>query len=211
MKYFRNPLIVIPLVILLLGGGLYLIFESSILGFILIVLSCVLMIISFIESLFSRKWLKALIYTLFYGAMVLVPIIFIGALLPQDISGTTEFYNNRLIYHLNTEDEMKLPTLCKDENIIGIGPGGGDYSAACIFKLESNDYKNLMSELESSKEFEKMQINNFDLQIELDKLECSKNISFNTYGYQSVNDLSMYSRIVISSDKKYCLFDLLYL
>ena len=213
MRYLIKPIIAIPIILTLLIGGIYVSDISETLGIGLSSLSIILMIVSFVEALFAKKWLKAFLYFIFYSTITFFAFILVVvsvAMGPQIIQGTTDFYNQKLNYHLKEEGKIDLKTKCKQDSIYGIGPGGGDYSASCIFILEGDDYKNLISLVNTSEEFKKMNIIEFDHQINLNELDCAKNIKFKNVGYQSVNGSMMYSKIVVSADNKYCYFNLDY-
>lgn len=213
MQYLRKPIIAIPIILISLIGGIYVSDISETLGIGLSSLSIILMIVSFVEALFAEKWLKGFLYFIFYSTITLFAFLLVAmsiAMGPRIIQGTTDFYNQKLNYHLNQESQIDLRTKCKQDSIYGIGPGGGDYSASCIFILEGDDYKNLISFIDASEEFKKMNIIEFDHQIDLNELGCAKNIKFKNIGYQSVNSSMLYSKIVISSNNKYCYFNLDY-
>lgn len=213
MKYIRKPIIIIPTIILLLLGGIIAIFKYESLGVILFILSIVLMGISFIEALISKKWLKAFMYTISYLFILLVSFLILLGIGMSDTSndlryGTSEFYNDRLNYHLESNEFLKLATKCKQDEFYE--SFNGDFNATCIFKLSKKDYEDLISKIKNNKNFERKNIKGFDTQIDLNKLECSKEITFQKKGYQSVNNSGMYARIVISSHNTYCLFNLDY-
>jgi len=213
MKYLRKPIIIIPIIIVLLVGAIAASSKYENLAVILSFLSLGLMVITFIEALISKKWLKSILYFLLYGVILISTfgmIMLVVAMMPRSISGTSEFYNNKLNSHLNSDEPIELTIQCKQENIVGIGPGGGDYNASCVFELNGDDYEKLISQIENNKDFQKMKSKDFDYQIELNKLDCLKNKKFKTTGYQSVNSLSMYAKILITTDNKYCLFDINY-
>jgi hypothetical protein len=213
MKYIRKPIIIIPTIILLLLGGIIAIFKYESLGIILFILSIGLMMISFIEALISKKWLKAFMYTISYLFILLVSFLILLGIGMSDTSndlryGTSEFYNDRLNYHLESNEFLKLATKCKQDEFYESFTG--DFNATCIFKLSKKDYEDLISKIKNNKNFERKNIKGFDTQIDLNKLECSKEITFQKKGYQSVNNSGMYARIIISTNNKYCLFNLDY-
>lgn len=212
MKYIKKPIIIIPIIILLFLGGIVIWFEDYPFGMILIIISVILMIISFIEALISKKWLKGFLYFVFYGVLLFSPLLFMVTVLAVGTNSTTtmttEYYNERLNYHLEPNELIELAILCKDDEVYESFTG--DLNATCIFKLSNTGYKKLISKIENNKNFEKLNIKDFQNQIDLNELECSKNIIFKKNGYQSVNDSGMYARIVISSDNKYCLFNIDY-
>jgi c-di-AMP phosphodiesterase-like protein len=212
MKYIRKPLIIIPTIISLLIGGITMFTKYELFSVILIVLSIILMGVSFIEALVSKKWLKGFLYFIFYTIFLLITAIWLFSLAISDPSndlrnGTSEFYNERLNNHLESNEDFQLTTLCKQDEFHESFTG--DLNATCIFKLNKKEYENLISEIENNENFEWLSIKDFDHQIDVNKLECSKNITFKKNGYQSVNT-GMYARIIISSDNKYCLFNLDY-
>jgi hypothetical protein len=213
MKYIRKPLIIIPTIILLLIGGITILIEHEILSIILITLSIVLMGISFIEALISKKWLKGFMYFISYAFFLLITAVSLFSLAMSDPSnglrdGTSKFYNDRLNYHLGSDQIIRLNTLCKQEEFYEFFTG--DLNATCIFKLSNKEYKDLISKIGISKNFERKNIKDFENQIDLNNLECSNEITFKNIGFQSVNKSGMYARIVISTDNKYCLFNLDY-
>lgn len=187
--------------------------EYELLSIILIVLSIVLMGISFIEALISKKWLKGFMYFISYTLFLLITAVSLFSLAMSDPSnglrdGTSKFYNDRLNYHLSSNEIIQLTTLCKQDEFYESFTG--DLNATCIFKLSNKEYKDLISKIENNKNFERKNIKDFDQKIILKNLECSNEITFKKIGYQSVNNSGMYARIVISSDNKYCLFNLDY-
>ena len=214
MKYIRKPLIIVPTIIALMIIAVLTSFSKfeNITIFPLILSIC-LMLISFIEALISKRWIKGFLYFIFYGFLFIVFIItvFVGyTMVPDEISGTDDFYNDKLNYHLELDRSMNLSTLCRQEKIFGIGPGGGDYNAACLFALDSKEYKTLMSKIQASNSFKKNNITKFDHTIDLNELECTNSLMFKKIGYQSVNNGDLYAEIVMTLDNKYCLFKLHY-
>jgi hypothetical protein len=213
MKYIRKPIIIIPAILLLLLGGIFAVFKYESLGTILLILSIGLMTISFIEALISKKWLKGVLYFIFYTLILSfsyvffwIVVIYIGVNTPT--KATTEFYNDRLNSHLESNKHFQLNTLCKQDEFYESFTG--DLNTTCIFKLSNKEYDDLISEIENNKNFEKKNFKDIDTQIDLNKLECSKEITFQKKGYQSVNNSGMYARIIISTNNKYCLFNLVY-
>jgi hypothetical protein len=210
MKYIRKPIIIVPTILLLFIGGIITIFKYDSLGVILLILSIGLMIISFIEALISKKWLKGVLYFIFYtltltfsAVFLWLSIMFIGVSTPT--KGTSEFYNNKLNYHLESNEPVKLATFCKQDEFYE--DFEGDLNASCIFKLNDKEYEDLISEIKNNKKFVKGIINISSYPIELEKLECSKKITFKKNGYSSAGGAT----IVFSSDNKYCSFNLYYL
>jgi hypothetical protein len=208
MRYIRKPLIIIPTIISLLIGGIIILSEYELFGIVLIGLSIVLMGISFIEALISKKWMKGFLYFISYATFLLITTISLFALAISHPSnslrkGTSEFYNDELNYHLESNEDLRLTTLCKQDEFYESFTG--DLNATCIFKLSKKEYNDLISKIENNKDFEKKNIKDFDYQIDLNKLECAKEITFQKIGYESVN-----SRIIISSNNKYCLFNIAY-
>jgi hypothetical protein len=213
MKYIRKPIIIIPAILFLLLGGIIAIFRYEALSVILLILSIGLMTLSFIQALISKKWLKGFLYFIFYTLILsfsafflFIVVMSIGVNTPT--KATSEFYNDKLNNHLESNEDFQLTTLCKQDEFYESFTG--DLNATCIFKLSNKEYNDLIYEIENNKNFEKKNIKDFDTQIDVNKLECSKNITFKKNGYQSVNNSGMYASIIISSDNKYCLFNLYY-
>jgi len=213
MRYIRKPLIIIPIIISFLIGGIIIFIGYETFSVVLIALSIVLMGISFIEALVSKKWPKGFLYFISYALFLLITAVSLFILALPDPSnglrgGTSEFYNDRLNYHLESNEIIQLTTLCKQDEFYESFTG--DLNATCIFKLSNKEYKDLISEIENNKNFESKNIKDFNHQIDLNNLECSKEIAFKKKGYESVNSSRMYARIMISSNNKYCLFNIDY-
>ena len=103
MRYLIKPIIAIPIILTLLIGGIYVSDISETLGIGLSSLSIILKIVSFVEALFAKKWLKAFLYFIFYSTITFFAFILVVvsvAMGPQIIQGTTDFYNQKLNYHL---------------------------------------------------------------------------------------------------------------
>ncbi len=187
-------------------------FENESVGFILLAVSIGLMVISFIEALISKKWLKGVLYFICYSFLLVLTwliffavAMFIGTTTPSN--ATVEFYNKKLNYHIASDQPIQLDAPCKQEQYYESFTG--DLDATCIFELSNADYALLTSRIKANKSFKKLNLKNFEHQIGLNKLECSKRITFKNSGYQSNND-GNYASIIFASDNKYCLFNISY-
>ncbi|MCH8535197.1 MAG: hypothetical protein LAT51_09030 [Flavobacteriaceae bacterium] len=213
MKYLKKSIIIIPIIILLLLFGIISIFKYKVLGFVLFLVSIAFMIYSFIYALASKKWLKGILYFILYPFFLLITFVILvfsefSDLSNGQIDGSTEYYNEKLNYHLETDDYFELTILCKDDKIYESFTG--DSRSACIFKLRDNEYNDLILKIKNNKDFEKINIESLNNHIDLNKLECSQTIIFDKTGYESYNTNGIYSRIVFSKDNKYLLFNLDY-
>lgn len=208
MNYIKKPIIIIPTIILLLLGGLFTIFKYDVLGIILILVSLGLMVISFIEALIAKKWLKGLLYFISYGLFLLISFFFYLALgsaySPEEISNLNfGFYNDKLNTHLASDTQIQLTPFCFQSEYVT-----DDFSATCIFALSDDQYKDLMYLIDHNKNFDKMEMNDLDRQVGLRNLKCPKEIKFKKKGYESVNNSERIARIIISADNKYCLINI---
>lgn len=208
MNYIKKPIVIIPTIILLLVGGLFTIYRFGGLGFILILVSLGLMVISFIEALIAKKWLKGLLYFISYGLFLLVSLFFLLAIdrvgsYQETQNFTSEFYNDKLNTHLASDKQIQLTPFCKQNEYLT-----DDYSATCIFTLSDNQYKDLISKIDNNKNFERIEMNYSDMQVDLSDLECPKEILFKNNVYESVNNSETVARIIISADNSYCLFNI---
>jgi len=215
IHFIRKPIIIVPTIIaLLLTGLISLVLEfNEVIGISFLLISVALMLVSFIEALISKKWLKAFLYFISHTVLSLIVlsiafswIMFKGANTPYQWSDET--YNTKLNHHLKTTEEFKLKTICKEDEIYESFTG--DLDASCVFQVSNSEYQKLLKEIKKNNQFEKMKISEFEHKIQLDISNCDNNISYNSYGYQSVSGSTQYSTLVFTNDKKSMLFNIPY-
>ena len=129
---------------------------------------------------------------------------------PKIIKGNKEFYVDAFKYHSSLTIANDLEILCKQDTIIGIGPGGGDYMAVCIFSIEKNQTNFIENKLSNDTIYQRVPLSETILDgtwvDDHPDLNCSKAITYNEYGYKSEQFNSLYSYIIFSKDKNHMLF-----
>jgi hypothetical protein len=120
-----------------------------------------------------------------------------------------QFYNEHFESHSSLQN-IKLNVYCKQDTIFGgIGAGGNDYSAVCIFRVNKNQVKKIENIFRNENNFVKLEISEFeDIIKESKDLNCSQKIKYGKYGYKSIihSDFGSKSSFVFSKDKNYLLF-----
>lgn len=186
------------------------------LGLVLVGVAIIIMIASVVFTIWLKKWGRLIIYLLIHAFLIIVYVfaVFIIAfapeLSPKVMIGDKQFYNEHFERHTSLQN-TKLDVYCKQDTIIGIGPGGGDYSAICIFQVNENQVKEIENRFSNDTNFVKLDISEFEYIIkESTDLNCSQNITYGKYGYKSMIRFDLESYFVFSKDKNYLLFYISY-
>lgn len=188
----------------------------GIIGLVSVGLAVIIMIASVIRIFRLREWGRFIIYLLMHSVLLIVYVFafLIVAFAPElgqkVMIGDRQFYNEHFERHTSIQD-LKLDVYCKQDTIIGIGPGSGDFSAICIFQVDKNQTKEIENKFISDTSFIKLEIPEFEYIIEESKdLECKQNITYCEYGYKSNIRFDMESYFIFSKDKDYLLFYISY-
>ena len=124
---------------------------------------------------------------------------------PDIVIGDKTFYADKFKYHTSIDIVNDLNIYCKQDTIYGIGPGGGDYRAICIYSGNRKQFKFIENKVKNDSVFQKISFEDFkDIVSETQNFKCSKKITYENYGYKSGG--GMYSYIVFPKDKKHMLF-----
>lgn len=166
-----------------------------------------------IYLLIDRFYLRALKYLVLYVAIIIIHavttiafVIMISMPGPSSIVGNESFYNQKFKDHTGIALNSEFTLACKNDTIIGGGPGGGDISAMCIFEIERETVlaieKKLMidsvSLLVPTINIERFEVCNNYEDIVIDKT------------FENIIGDSMESTISFSKDRKFILFQLYY-
>ena len=187
-------------------------------GLVSVGIAFIIMIAPIIILIRTRNWGMLIVYLIMYFFLFIVFILFLLAFVviggvsgPTDMIGDKQFYNEHFERHTAIQN-LKLKVYCKEDTIIGIGPGGGDYSAICIFQIDKNQVKKIENKFINDTGFIKLQGSELNNIIEQSKdLKCKRNISFFEYGYKSNIRSGVYDAyFIFSKDKKYLLFYIFY-
>jgi len=186
------------------------------LGLVLVGVAIIIMIASVVFTIRLKKWGRLIIYLLIHAVFLIVYVFaffiiaFAPELGPKVMIGDKQFYNEHFERHTSLQN-TKLDVYCKQDTIIGIGPGGGDYSAICIFQVNENQVKEIENRFSNNTSFVKLEISEFEYIIkESTDLNCSQNITYGKYGYKSMIRFDLESYFVFSTDKNYLLFYISY-
>jgi len=185
-------------------------------GFGLFILAVIIGIITIIYSIILKKWRQLIIYISVYFILFVLFIManFMMAFMmntgPKIIKGNKEFYADAFKYHSSLTIANDLEILCKQDTIIGIGPGGGDYKAVCIFSIDKNQTNFIENKLNNDTIYQRVPLSETILDgtwvDDHPDLNCSQAITYNEYGYKSEHFNSLYSYIIFSKDKNHMLF-----
>jgi uncharacterized membrane protein YidH (DUF202 family) len=212
MKYLTKPIYVNIVNILLIITSSILLFTQESIALFLVAIAMLLMIISLVHSIVTKKW-KRLFSYIFIDTLLAISMLFvilvIGFLKPNIIIGTEKFYANRLQNHISFDYNNDLKIVCKKDTIYGIGPGGSDYNANCLYKITNSQASYLINKLNEDNNYERIKVENFKQDINLKELSCNKNIDFEEYGYDLANSNSMCS-LIFSKNKQYVLLYISY-
>lgn len=207
-KVFSKPFLVLISIFFLLAGSLISEFYSFYLASILLILALTIIIVSVVYSIVFKKWRLLFKYILIHFFIIPLSVLIIGISLPQGpdiISGNENFYANKFKYHTSIDVLNDFDIYCKQDTIYGIGPGGGDYRATCIYSVNKKQVELIEKKLKTDSVFQKVSFDDYkEIILETQNFNCSKKIIYNDSGYKSGN--GMYSYIVFSKDKKYMLF-----
>jgi len=207
MKFLRITYIILPVIIALSITGNYIFASNEIGGIILYLLSVILMIITFIDALIAKKWLKLILYFLSYTTILIFSaVIVLSALLISSFGSEVnaafnEFYNQKLTTHLNLSNQLNLKVNCTNDNVsdfIMNGHKSTNDQSSCVFILENDNYNYLVKTVDS--DFKKIEYEN---NLELDTTECYKSIEFLKTGYASKDNAAL---VVFSVDSNFCYF-----
>jgi hypothetical protein len=208
-----KPTLVIACSFSFLVGSLILFFYNLYLGGLLLIIALSVLIISIIYSIIYKKWGMLIIYIsvhiFFFILYIFIGLLFafIPSLVPQMILGDEVFYKDKFKIHTSIDIVNNLDIYCKQDTIIGIGPGGGDYKAICIFSINKDQIKYIENKLYNDTIFKRVSSVDFQNIIEDTRdLNCASSIIYRDYGYKSGNESLMYSYVIFSKDKSYMLF-----
>lgn len=109
-----------------------------------------------IYLLIDRFYLRALKYLVLYVAIIIIHavttiafVIMISLPGPSTIVGNDFFYKQKFKEHTNIDLNFSVDIPCKTDTIIGVGPGGGDFSAYCVFTMDKEDVLAIENELKN--------------------------------------------------------------
>ena len=190
-----------------------------ILGVSFLLISITIVTISIIHSIILKKWRQLLLSVFVYFGIFII-YFFVNLILAFMVPtppfvANNDFYVQKFEYHTSLNISKDLKIICKTDTIKSLGPGGGDYSAGCIFSIDKNQVNFIKKKLESdtiykSGTFSDQSITKHSLDKyllnDIKGLKCSKNIIYNESYYKSERGSGMFTYIFFSNDNKYMLF-----
>lgn len=163
-------------------------------------------VFSVLHSIYKKKWIRLIISFLSYLFMfvIYVCVLFIVSQSQDNIIvGNNSFYINKFNENLDISLPLDTKIICKNDTIIGIGPGGGDYTASCIFKANYKDFIRIQRSIMKDSSFHKISIEEAEWTNDF-SIKCLKTIEFSK-AYRAGG-----SCIIFSKDNKHIIFSLSY-
>ena len=158
------------------------------------------------DGLYLRTLKNFILYALFYFSHFLTSLLLIFTISltsPQLILGNEFFYKQKFKEHTDLDLNFSFDISCKTDTIIGIGPGGGDFSAICLFTMDKQNVIYIENSLKNDTTVSLINSSDFS------ESHCSYSLFFdNIYQCNRRNDLE--STISFSKDRKSILFKLDY-
>jgi hypothetical protein len=203
-----KPLLTLFCIIATLGLSLIAFSYEAFIGALgLVLVAIIIMIAPVVYTIRLKKWDRLVVYLLIYAFLPVFCLIALTPVLaPGPMIVDKKFYNEHFESHSSLQN-IKLNVYCKQDTIFGIGPGGSDFSAVCIFRVNKNQVKKIENRFRNDTSFVKLEISKFEYIIKESKdLNCSENIKYGKYGYKSMIRSDLESSFVFSKDKNYLLF-----
>jgi hypothetical protein len=206
-KIINSPIKLIIITIILFSISILLkdFYDGSLSIFFLIPILSIF-VFSVLHSIYKKKWIRLIISFLSYLFMLViyVCVLFIVSQTQENIIvGNNSFYINKFNENLDISLPLDTKIICKNDTIIGIGPGGGDYTASCIFKTNYKDFIRIQRSIMKDSSFHKISIEEAEWTSDF-SIKCLKTIEFSK-AYRAGG-----SCIIFSKDNKHILFSLSY-